>query len=137
MAERSPGANVITSTIPVVVIDDMLDLTTLMTQVLGDIGYTVESFSHAVEGLDHAISLPRCVVILDLLMPVMDGWQFLEQLRAIRGPDTHPVIVLTAARGAQMKPLTSPVQALLKKPVAMDPFLETLDSVWTSLARGA
>jgi signal transduction histidine kinase len=53
----------------------------------------------AVDG-DHALSLARgrlpALVVLDLLLPVMDGFEFLEELRALPGGDTVPVVVLTS-----------------------------------------
>jgi signal transduction histidine kinase/CheY-like chemotaxis protein len=55
--------------------------------------------ARAVDG-DHALSLVQArlpaLVVLDLLLPVMDGFEFLEELRALPGGDTVPVVVLTS-----------------------------------------
>jgi CheY-like chemotaxis protein len=55
--------------------------------------------ARAVDG-DHALSRVRrrlpALVVLDLLLPVMDGFEFLEELRALPGGDTVPVVVLTS-----------------------------------------
>ena len=77
------------------VVDDDADIRSLLVGVLTDEGYEAES---APNGRDALAILDRWradAIVLDLMMPVMDGWTFVEQLRA-RKRDI-PILVLSAA----------------------------------------
>jgi len=56
------------------------------------------------------------VILLDLMMPIMDGWQFLDELRKTSAAGV-PVIVLTATEPGT---LLSSVQKTFRKPVPLD-----------------
>jgi CheY-like chemotaxis protein len=83
----------------VLVIEDDHDLRVLLRQALEDEGFEVFSAPHGRGGLEmlrETRPLPS-VIVLDLRMPIMDGWQFVERLRSgdeeLRG---LPVIAVTA-----------------------------------------
>jgi CheY-like chemotaxis protein len=87
---------------PILVVEDLDDHRELLTQVLLDLGYAVTS---AVNGRA-ALELIRdglrpALVLLDLLMPVMDGAKFLVDLRAHADPHLAgiPVVLMTADPG--------------------------------------
>jgi CheY-like chemotaxis protein len=69
------------------------------------------------------------IVLLDLMLPVMDGWAVLEQIRS--RPSPPPVIVCSAARSARDLDVATHrgVDAILFKPLDPDVLLETLDRV--------
>lgn len=74
--------------------------------------YTAVDGKDALEGLQSA---PVELVILDLMMPVMDGWQFLERLL----PNSPPVIVISAAH--EVETLRHPsVVAAIRKPADLE-----------------
>ena len=80
----------------VLVVDDEADTRHRTRQVLEKHGWTVVEASNGAEALErvkHAV--PR-VILLDLNMPVMDGFDFLQALRQRPGCDRVPVVVLTA-----------------------------------------
>ena len=80
----------------VLIIDDEADMRAITRQALERNGWTVVEAADGVEGLDSvARSIPR-VILLDLNMPVMDGFEFLRQLRARPGCGEIPVVVLSA-----------------------------------------
>ena len=58
-------------------------------------GWNVVEAAHGQEGLEHAAATPPKVVLVDLNMPVMDGFSFLSGLRAIPGCAEIPVVVVT------------------------------------------
>ena len=64
--------------------------------VLEDEGWTVVEAADGREGLARAAERRPEVVLLDLNMPVMDGFDFLEELRKLPGCAEVPVVVLTA-----------------------------------------
>jgi PAS domain S-box-containing protein len=80
----------------VLVVDDEADTRYRSRQALEKNGWSVVEAANGREGLDQvAKSIPR-VILLDLNMPVMDGFDFLRELRARPGCDQIPVVVLTA-----------------------------------------
>lgn len=69
------------------VIEDDADIRDTIRAVFELDGYTVETAANGLEGLAKLDALGHpCVILLDLMMPVMDGWQFLERLRAHPDP---------------------------------------------------
>lgn len=90
----------------ILVADDDEDGRVLTAYVLQDAGFDVESAVDGQEALEKIRAHQPDLVVLDLMMPKIDGWTVLEQIR--RGPDAPPVVVLTArvdydtlARGAR------------------------------------
>ncbi|GHA83457.1 response regulator [Cognatilysobacter bugurensis] len=70
------------------VIEDDADIRDTIRAVFELDGYAVETAANGAEGLEKIAVMGRpCVILLDLMMPVMDGWGFLERLRAHADPD--------------------------------------------------
>jgi CheY-like chemotaxis protein len=108
----------------VLVVEDNQDLRDAVCEVLADDGYSVVAAANGRQALEAlAKGEPPCLMLLDLMMPVMDGWQVLEALatkEATAAP--FPIIVLSAARdGDTAHPL---VRRRLAKPVRMEMLLE-------------
>lgn len=78
---------------PILVIDDDEELCALLTDYLGREGYQVRSVTDGREGLAEAASGKYRMVLLDLMLPSMDGF---EVMRELRKSSTAPVIMLTA-----------------------------------------
>lgn len=93
---------------PVVVlmVDDEMSNRKLVSLLLGRVGYTVLTAPNGDEGLIVAKAEHPDVILLDIIMPVMDGHEMLSRLK--RDPETKdiPVIMLTA-RGADQDIATS------------------------------
>jgi two-component system, chemotaxis family, chemotaxis protein CheY len=81
---------------PVLVVEDDVDSRIMLATILTMQGYEVLTASNGAEGLEMAQRHAPCVILLDLMMPVMDG----EQFRAAQLGDEAlrhiPVVVLTA-----------------------------------------
>lgn len=109
----------------VLVVDDTEDLRELFMEVLRRAGYQVlgaENGQVALEMLDAAIE-PPALVLLDLMMPVMDGATFLKILHEADRAPAPPVIVVSATIGTRDVP---GVAGLLKKPVASAVLLDVV-----------
>jgi CheY-like chemotaxis protein len=78
----------------VLVVDDEALVRQLITTVLKAQGYAVETAASGLEALERIASDPPAVVLLDLMMPVMDGWAVLDRVRAMAAPP--PVVVVSA-----------------------------------------
>ena len=111
----------------VLIVDDDHDLRDVLSEVLRDEGYGTASVSGGAEALAWLKgSLRPCIILLDLMMPGMDGWRFCaEQARdpAIRD---IPVVVLSADAGLEQKAGPLRAAGLLRKPVALDRLLDVV-----------
>jgi len=93
----------------ILVADDEEDVQILVCRILADAGYEVESASDGAEALRKITERRPDLLILDLMMPGLDGWEVLDRLRS--AGNAPPVVVLTArddyrsfARGFQGGP---------------------------------
>ncbi|MBC8068184.1 MAG: response regulator [Deltaproteobacteria bacterium] len=84
----------------VLVIDDDEDIRVALIELIEDAGYTAVGAAHgaaALERLREQGGRP-CVILLDLMMPVMDGWEFRAQQRLDPALAAIPVVVISAYR---------------------------------------
>ncbi len=77
------------------VVDDDPNCLRLMTAALEHLGYQAACFQDGEEGLRAAERTPPAAVVLDLIMPGIDGFQFLERLRNTPATRNTPVLVWT------------------------------------------
>ena len=78
----------------ILVVEDEKHLNRIIAEALEDEGYSVDSCYNGMDGLDYALAAPYDVIVLDVMMPRMDGLEMLRRLRA-SGCQT-PVLFLTA-----------------------------------------
>jgi DNA-binding response OmpR family regulator len=79
----------------ILVVDDELNILELVRLYLGNEGYQVETISRGGEALPKVLSFNPDLVILDLMLPDMDGF---EVCRQIRGKSNVPIVMVTARR---------------------------------------
>jgi CheY-like chemotaxis protein len=117
----------------VLVVDDDVDCLEALRFLLQDEGYHVEVARHGQEALDYFRQGGRpAVVILDLLMPVMDGLEFLRRRRDDPVLSSTPVIVLTATDAR----LGSQDEVVLRKPVDFPVLVSKIERACSSTAGG-
>ena len=104
---------------PVLIVEDDEDLRDMMAQMLTIEGFHATTVANGREALDylHTASPPH-VILLDLMMPVMDGWEFRRRQQADRDLARVPVIVLSALDQARAAIIDA--TAFLKKPLDFD-----------------
>ncbi|MGQ9681312.1 MAG: response regulator [Anaerolineae bacterium] len=111
------------STGRVLVVDDDDTIRELVSIALCDEGYEVMSAIHGREALERAAYWAPDLILLDMRMPVMDGWEFTRAYR--RGPGPHaPIVVLTAGRDATCAATQLDADAALAKPFELESLLE-------------
>jgi len=105
------------------VVDDDPGIRESVTEVLSTEGYHVLEAADGVEALHRLDALDgRCVVLLDLAMPRMNGLEVLTALSGRAGAERFPVVVMSA--NAHPSELAFPqVVALLRKPFELDELL--------------
>jgi CheY-like chemotaxis protein len=82
----------------ILIVEDDPDVQVTLVDLLEDAGYPVDCAANGQEALNllHRGALPS-VVLLDLMMPVMDGYEFYDHLQANSEWATIPVVVVSAA----------------------------------------
>ena len=80
----------------IVYIEDEQDMIDLVRLILSRKGYEVSGANGGREGLDMIRTTKPDLVLLDLMMPDMDGWEVYQQLKASDVTRTIPVIIITA-----------------------------------------
>ena len=88
--------------------------------------YAAENGQAAVKLLESAPLNPS-LILLDIMMPVMDGWQFREAQLQMHEASSIPVIVMTADGHASEKATRMNAQGFIQKPIhSIDSFLKTI-----------
>jgi CheY-like chemotaxis protein len=113
----------------VLVVEDDADVRAAIALFLASHGYEVLEARHGAEALallrDAAASGPAVgLVLLDLMMPVMDGWTFRAEQLGDPALASIPVIVVTADAAAAGKSRQLAAAAFLLKPIDLDDLLD-------------
>jgi two-component system, chemotaxis family, chemotaxis protein CheY len=99
----------------ILVVDDDASIRDLIDFALTDAGYEVLAAPHGAAALQLLARMAPDVILLDMRMPVMDGWQFAQAYRQI--PGSHaPIVVLTAAVDAASRAAEIKADGYLAKP---------------------
>lgn len=109
---------------PILVVDDDPDILDALAEILEAEGYPVARARNGQEALDRLAPTPR-LILLDLMMPVMDGWEFARRYRQVDGPDARaPIIVLSADRNVGAKAKEIGAVGYLAKPFELAELLD-------------
>jgi signal transduction histidine kinase/DNA-binding response OmpR family regulator len=101
----------------VLIVDDDPDARRLVQEVVEEQGCRVRMAANGAEGLSLVISEKPDLIVLDLMMPIVDGFTFLEQLRQLPGYADLPVILCTAKdlTRADLRTLNGDADNLVRK----------------------
>lgn len=115
-------------TLKILVVDDDQASSTLMRRVLEKGGYVVNTVSDGREALKTFYTWQPALVILDIMMPKMDGWTVLERIREV---STVPVIMLTALgqEHQKVRGLQEGADDYLVKPIGIPELLARVEAV--------
>jgi CheY-like chemotaxis protein len=110
----------------IMIVDDDDAIREALEDVLSDEGYEVVGMSDGQQALDYLrVEKRPSAILVDLWMPVMDGWKFLDALLEDPRFSRIPLVVLTAARDQRARDLR--VSEVLTKPVQLQQVLGTLE----------
>jgi CheY-like chemotaxis protein len=112
------------------VVDDDESIRSVYTDLLWGEGFQVETAVNGWEALQQLEQKQLDVILLDLAMPVMDGWTFLQEKAGKPSLEEIPVIVLSASGNLKHSDgLDSQTAAVLAKPCDLDLLLDTIRRV--------
>jgi CheY-like chemotaxis protein len=106
----------------ILVVEDDEDIRDLVELVLSNAGYEVLAAQNGAAALQVVGTAQPDLILLDMRMPVMDGWEFARQYRA-RTESHAPIVVLTAARDAAGRAAEIHANGYLGKPFDVDDLL--------------
>lgn len=109
------------------VVDDQEAIRDTLQLALDDEGFTVECASNGREALAVMGRWKPDVILLDLMMPVMDGWAFCAEQK--RTGDQTPIVLLSAAGGLQEHAQELCAAAFIPKPFDIDRVVSTIEQV--------
>ena len=112
----------------ILIVDDNSDNRSVIINMLEPIGFELQSASNGQQGLEQATKFRPDLIITDLMMPVMDGFEMTQQLRK-SAEFKNTIILATSARvfkSEQQKSQQSGCQDFIPKPIQVGELLEKL-----------
>jgi len=115
------------SSCDVLIVEDDADLRDMMSQMLSLEGFAAVTAANGLEALEylHGTAAPK-LILLDLMMPVMDGWEFQRERRRNPALANVPVVVLSALDEVRAGDATT--HEFLKKPLDFDRLMQIVRS---------
>jgi len=105
----------------ILVVEDDEPILDLMDLLIHRLGYEPVLHSDGPEGLAYAKKEPPSLILLDIMMTPISGWEFLEKLRSEPALRNVPVIIFSASPSVEEKMATmkDPFLGVLHKPVSL------------------
>ena len=108
------------------IVEDELVLCDLLADVLEGEGYIVRKAGNGLDALQLIGERRPHLIFLDMMMPVMDGWQFLVELRANPAWANIPVVLMTAVYDLSSLEHKTGARAILSKPFDIELIIEAV-----------
>lgn len=110
---------------PILVVDDDPEILAMLRDFLEGEGMTVRTAENGAEALEALEELAPALILLDMRMPVLDGWGFAERFRERRLG--YPIVVMTAAESARRWAEEIGATAYIAKPFDVNELLQTIE----------
>lgn len=120
----SPGVR---GSATILIAEDHEDSRDALRALLEAAGYRVALAQNGREAVDRALALHPDLVIMDIMMPVMDGLEATRELRAAPGFERVPIIALTALEGGRERALAAGCDHFVSKPLNVRSFFGTVE----------
>ena len=101
------------------VVEDDSDLAALVQMIVTDAGYEVRTAGDGAEALARVGERIPGLILLDMRMPVMNGWEFAREFRSRFGR-AAPIVVVTAAENARARAEEIDADGWLEKPFELE-----------------
>jgi CheY-like chemotaxis protein len=118
----------------ILIVEDSQDIRNVLMRLLQHNGYQVAVMSNGQEAVAYIRTQLPDLVLLDLSMPLLDGWETLKAIRALPGGGHLPVIAVTAHATAsdRERVFAHGFDAYVTKPLEFRSFLETVKTALQS-----
>lgn len=110
---------------PVLVVDDDEYILDFVRMALEDEGYEVIVAAHGGEAMEKLLEIRPCLILLDMRMPHMNGWEFASAYRSAY-QERSPIVVMTAGRDAEEKASEVSAMGYIGKPFELEDLIQTV-----------
>lgn len=119
----------------ILIVDDEMPTRTLLRIMLQGAGYTTHEAEDGEEALAAVAQSPPDAILLDVMMPKLDGFAVCTQLRAAKETADLPILMLTADTNSMTahKGMEAGATMFLTKPVPRDKLLQILEEVFAEI----
>ena len=123
----------------VLIVDDEYHIRDVLIAFLLDAGYDATGARDGRDAINCLRQHPGRfrLVLLDVMMPYMTGWELLDRIRSDPALATLPVILMTAAENVQQKALEQGATDYLPKPIDLDELLDIVENYYIQDQREA
>lgn len=124
----------------VLVVEDDPWIQWMIADDLTDRGHRVIVAADGVEALEQVARARPDVVVLDLMLPSLDGWEFAERCSLVAQGRQVPIVAVTASREAMLPPSAPEFRRCLRKPFDVEELARTVaelaerEPIWASPA---
>ena len=117
----------------ILIVDDDPDVVELLRLALEDSGYQVLSASNGIDALRKTQTLTPDLILLDLMLPEVNGFTICERLRNERATAQVPILILTALPGhfPRLAGMEAGANDFLNKPITIEALLSRVDLLLT------
>jgi CheY-like chemotaxis protein len=110
----------------ILVVEDDEFCRDLVEQILSMNGYLVKGAANGLEALHVLETMVPDLILLDMKMPVMSGWEFSRRLKEQRDR-TIPFVIVSAAEDIRLRAQETGADGWLEKPFELDDLLQTVE----------
>jgi CheY-like chemotaxis protein len=123
---------------PILIVDDDPDIREVLAEALIDLGFEVVTAAHGRDALAllARMAVPPSAILLDLMMPIMDGYGFLEERTKDGLLRSIPLAIVTAGHGIDRGRIGAGTR-IVRKPFDMDLLVDVLRAMQTGAERQA
>jgi CheY-like chemotaxis protein len=123
---------------PILIVDDDVDIREVLAEALEDRGFEVVMAGNGLEAIERIRSLvpPPSIVLLDLMMPILDGYGFLHERKKDPLLASIPVAIITAGHGIDPNRLGNGAP-IIPKPIDLPKLVEFLRDLKSEAERSA
>jgi CheY-like chemotaxis protein len=114
----------------IVIVEDDIDVRETLAEVLSEEGYEIAAFAGGQAALQHlqSVEVLPALILLDLMMPTMDGWQFRQAQKQFQKLQKVPTVILSADGNIDRNMLALAANGYLRKPIHIKTLLQLVES---------
>jgi CheY-like chemotaxis protein len=113
----------------ILIVDDEFGIRESLSQLLEDEGFQVTAVADGEEALDYLLLGQKhpCLILLDLMMPGLNGWDFIQEQRRNPILASVPVAIISARRDLHLQAAALGVEDYIEKPVDVDTLFQVVE----------
>jgi two-component system, cell cycle response regulator DivK len=115
----------------ILVVEDTADILDMITRQLRYAGHSVISAMNGIEGIEYARAHTPDLIVMDLVMPMLNGWEAIKQLKADTCCATLPILAISAGapREISEKTRAAGCDGFICKPFTMSELFAAVDEL--------